>query len=62
MVDRHIDEEIILIDKVSDEAVEAAGLAALGGLPTIMYRTYCFTCPVDDPPRRYSAAERAIGR
>ena len=32
MVDRHIDEEIILIDKVSDEAVEAAGLAVLGEL------------------------------
>ena len=62
MIDPQIDEEMILMAEVSDEALEAAALVALGGLPTIMYRTYCFTCPVDDPPRRYSAAERAIGR
>jgi hypothetical protein len=51
-----IDEEMILTDEVSDEALEAAAFVALGGLPTIMYRTYCFTCPVDKP----SALENAV--
>jgi hypothetical protein len=55
MIDPQIDEEIILIDEVSDEALEAAALVALGGLPTIMYRTYCFACP-SDPLRSYSAS------
>ena len=47
MIDHQIDEEMILIDEVSDEALEAAALVALGGLPTLMYRTYCFSCPSD---------------
>ena len=57
MIDHLIDEEMILIDEVSDEALEAATCVALGGLPTIMYRTYCFACP-SDPLRSYSAALR----
>jgi len=56
MIDHQIDEEMILIDEVSDEAVEAAAFVALGGLPTLMYRTYCFACP-SDPLR-----DRAIAR
>jgi hypothetical protein len=56
MIDHQIDEEMILRDEVSDEALEAAALVALGGLPTLMYRTYCFACP-SDPPR-----DRAIVR
>jgi len=47
MIDYQIDEEMILIDEVSDEAMEAAAFAALRGLPTLMYRTYCFACPSD---------------
>jgi hypothetical protein len=42
------DEEIILRDEVSDEAVEAASVV-LRGLPTLMHNTYCFACPVDNP-------------
>jgi hypothetical protein len=34
------DEEIILRDEVSDEAIEAASFAR-GGLPTLAYGTYC---------------------
>jgi hypothetical protein len=56
MIDHQIDEEMILRDQVSDEALEAAALVALGGLPTLMYRTYCFACP-SDPLR-----DRAIVR
>jgi hypothetical protein len=56
MIDHQIDEQMILIDEVSDEALEAAALVALGGVPTIMYRTYCFACP-SDPLR-----DRAIAR
>ena len=43
MIDHHIDEEMILRDEISDEALEAA---ALGGLPTLP-NTYCFACPSD---------------
>ena len=31
MIDHQIDEEMILIDEVSDEALEAAAFVALGG-------------------------------
>jgi hypothetical protein len=58
MIDHQIGEEMILIDEVSDEAVEAAAFIALEGLPTPKYHTYCFTCPSSDPPRNYSAATR----
>ena len=37
------DEDDLLRDEVSDEAVEAASVAPGG--PTLLYRTYCFTCP-----------------
>ena len=43
-IDHQTDEEMILIDEVSDEAVEAAAFVALGGLPTLPH-TYCFACP-----------------
>ncbi len=36
-------DEEILRDEVSDEAVESA-FVALGGLPTLMSGSYCFTC------------------
>jgi hypothetical protein len=38
------DEDIILRDEVSDEALEAASVAR-GGLSTLLYGTYCFACP-----------------
>ncbi len=38
------DEEMILRDEVSDKALEAASVAP-GGFPTLVYGTYCFTCP-----------------
>jgi hypothetical protein len=41
---KQTDEEIILRDEVSDEAIEAASFAR-GGLPTLAYGTYCFACP-----------------
>jgi hypothetical protein len=56
MIDYQIDEEMILRDEVSDEAVEAAAFVALGGFPTLP-NTYCFACP-SDPLRSYSAAMR----
>ena len=64
MIDYQIDEETILMDEVSDPALEAAAFVALGGLPTLMYRTYCFTCPSDlhtaclGPVDQTSPAER----
>ena len=44
MIDRQIDEEMILIEEVSDEVLEAAAFVSLGGLPTLPH-TYCFACP-----------------
>jgi len=44
MIDHQINEEMILRDEISDEALEAAGLVALGALPTLP-NTYCFACP-----------------
>jgi hypothetical protein len=38
------DEETILREEVSDEALEAA-CGAPQGLPTLMHNTYCFACP-----------------
>ena len=35
MIDHLIDEEMILIDEVSDKALEAAACVALGGLPLL---------------------------
>ena len=46
MIDYQIDEEMILMDEVSDPALEAAALIAVGGLPTLP-NTYCFACPSD---------------
>jgi len=46
MIDPQIDDEMILTDEVSDEALEAAAVVALGGLPTLS-STYCFACPSD---------------
>jgi hypothetical protein len=45
-IDHQIDEEMILRDEVSDEALEAAALVELGGFPTLPH-TYCFACPSD---------------
>ena len=56
MIDHQVEEGTILRDEVSDEALEAAAFVALGGLPTIMYRTYCFACPAD--PLRSLSAKR----
>ena len=44
MIDHQIEEEMIFIDEVSDEALEAAACATLGGFPTLP-NTYCFACP-----------------
>ena len=63
MIDHQIDEEMILRHEVSDEALEAAALVALGGLPTLMYRTYCFACPSDplqDTPSPAANAQKLI--
>ena len=45
MIDYQTDEELIFKDEVTDEAVEAAAFATLGGFPTLIYGTYCFACP-----------------
>jgi hypothetical protein len=39
------DEDDLLRDEVSDEAVEAASNAR-GGFATLLYGTYCFACPL----------------
>jgi hypothetical protein len=56
MIDHQTDEEMILRDEVSDEALEAAAFVALEGLPTLPH-TYCFACP-SDPLESYSAPMR----
>jgi hypothetical protein len=43
MIDHQTDEEVFR-DEVCDEALRLPAIAA-GGLPTIMYRAYCFACP-----------------
>jgi hypothetical protein len=48
MIDHQIDEEMILRDEVSDEALEAAVLVAL--FPTLPH-TYCFACPASRADR-----------
>ena len=37
------DDEDAFTDDVSDAALEAAS-TALGGMPTLMHASYCFTC------------------
>jgi hypothetical protein len=32
-------------NEVSDEELEAAACTGNGGTPTIMFASYCFTCP-----------------
>jgi hypothetical protein len=59
MIDHQIDEEMMLRDEVSDEALEAAALVALGGFPTLPH-TYCFACPSD--PLRDRAIERSVAQ
>jgi hypothetical protein len=49
MIDHQIEQEMILRDEVSDEALEAA-FVAVGGFPTLPH-TYCFACPSDDRRR-----------
>ena len=44
MIDHQIEDEMIFIDEVSDEALEAAALAVIGRFPTLP-NTYCFACP-----------------
>ena len=59
MIDHHIDEEMILRDEVSDDAMEAAAFVALEGLPTLPH-TYCFACPSDPlQDRAIARSERA---
>ena len=48
------DDERTLTDDVSDAALEAAG-AALGGMPTLMHASYCFTCGSEGGSARQSA-------
>jgi len=61
MIDHQIDEKMIFRGEVSDEAVEAAGLVALGGFPTLPH-TYCFGCPSDplDTQSRRSTRNRRL--
>ena len=59
MIVYQIDEEMILMDEVSDPALEAAALIAVGGLPTLPH-TYCFACPSDPlQDRAIARSERA---
>jgi hypothetical protein len=37
-------DEAVLTYEISDEALEAAGGAQAGGVPTLMQGSYCFTC------------------
>jgi hypothetical protein len=55
MIDHQNDEEMILIEEVSDEALEAVALVTVGGFSTLPH-TYCFACPSD--PLRVLFAKR----
>jgi hypothetical protein len=48
--------------EVSDEMIEAASMAR-GGLPTLLYGTYCFACPSRPAmgPPSYSVSPSLIG-
>jgi hypothetical protein len=50
------DEDALLRDDVSDEAIEAASVA-WGGLPTLLHGTYCFACPSRPTIRSQSAQQ-----
>ena len=52
MIDHQIDEEMILREEVSDEALETTALVALGALPTLP-NTYCYACPSGVPRHRH---------
>ena len=63
MIDHQTDEEMILIDEVPDETLEAAASVALGGLPTLP-NTYCFACPAirceaTEPSERFERSAKA---
>jgi hypothetical protein len=54
-------DEEILRDEVSDEALEAAAVAARR-LPTLMHNTYCFACPsLQSAAKFYSARMKREG-
>jgi len=46
MTDDDANEGALAVD-VSDEALEAAGAAFLGAIPTLMNASYCFTCAAE---------------
>jgi hypothetical protein len=50
------DEDALLRDDVSDEAIEAASVA-WEGLPTLLHGTYCFACPSRPTIRSQSAQQ-----
>ena len=51
------DQDDLLRDEVSDEAVEAASVAP-GAFPTLLYGTYCFACPSQPTLGRQVAQQR----
>jgi hypothetical protein len=55
MIDHQIDEEMILIDEVSDDALEAAAFVSLGGFPTLFIWYLLLRLP-GDPLQSYSVA------
>jgi hypothetical protein len=50
------DDDALLRDDVSDDAIEAAAVAR-GGFPTLLYGTYCFGCPSRPPLKLLSKDE-----